>query len=59
MAEFTLGARVAQTFYGERQEGQIVAMRRPDASAVLVHFDHGRKRMAFVGSLTLLGSAAA
>lgn len=58
-AAISIGARVAQIFYGERQTGTVSAMRRPDASAVLVSFDHGSKRMAFVESLELLERGAA
>lgn len=57
MAQITIGARVAQVFYGERQTGTVEAMRRPDAAAVLVRFDSGRKRMALVQGLELLESA--
>ncbi len=58
MERFTIGARVAQVFYGERQIGTIDAMRRPDASAVFVRFDNGRGRMAFVAGLELIEEGA-
>lgn len=54
----TVGARVAQVFYGERQTGTVEAMRRPNASTVFVRFDNGRGRMAFVEGLELIEGGA-